>query len=687
MLRSRNLDDQSFEEIMEYAISRLPWLCPGWTDYNAHDPGITILELIAWYKEMQQYHMNVVTDELKKKLLKLLGVSPAMPRPAHCLLRLPQRSIGGYLPLTRVENEQEIIFELLEAAQPGPQVEALYVMGDQGVTDMTQIIAQPGISIWPFAGEKGKTELLIGLSGMQQEIRFWFEVDDKREVARNPFQSEDQAPRQLEWRCDGIASLLDVQDETHALSHSGFVTLELPQDFSPSDGGCGLPERYYVRVRQLDAGCEEEVRLCGVTTGCFRAAQQETWAKMRWFTVAPGPASLRLQDALSRDGGVYVFLREADGLRFVETQQQTDEAGRTLAFDAAGCVEDGDPNVLAVSQDQLRCGQLLFPATGLPDMAIDLALGGRQVLPDTLCLICDTLCEDGAIRPGVWNYVEDLSSSGPRDRAFSYDPLREQLLFGDGRHGAIPPRGKQGVLLASLALSYCGGGNVPENCGLYFADGSKADNTAAFGGRDAQSLADAATGFLHTLEHTQKCASEQDYERAAQGTPGLRVAAAKAIAGFDPEEPTGHSRIPVVTVVVLPWSAKPRPLPDQRFLHTVQAHLEQLRPICTTVKVIAPRYVPVGVSVQIKGKGGQLRQQVQHAIEEHLKVTAHGRSIGDAVVKDDLMAALMAVDGVLKVERIELRPLGPDCYAAPNGDLRFRRNAVAYLQTLDVQAR
>ena len=77
MLQSRNLDDQSFEQIMEYVTGRLPWLCPAWTDYNAHDPGITILELIAWYKEMQQYHMNTVTPALQKKLLKLLEAEDA----------------------------------------------------------------------------------------------------------------------------------------------------------------------------------------------------------------------------------------------------------------------------------------------------------------------------------------------------------------------------------------------------------------------------------------------------------------------------------------------------------------------------------------------------------------------------------------------------------------------------------
>lgn len=81
VLHARNLDDQTYEEIVKAAKGRLPWLCPAWTDHNAHDPGITILELMAWYKEIQQYHMNQFTDELRWKLLKLAGVTCLPVRP------------------------------------------------------------------------------------------------------------------------------------------------------------------------------------------------------------------------------------------------------------------------------------------------------------------------------------------------------------------------------------------------------------------------------------------------------------------------------------------------------------------------------------------------------------------------------------------------------------------------------
>ena len=50
MLNVRNLGDQTYEEIVRAAEGRLPWLCPVSTDHNARDPGITVLELMAWYK-------------------------------------------------------------------------------------------------------------------------------------------------------------------------------------------------------------------------------------------------------------------------------------------------------------------------------------------------------------------------------------------------------------------------------------------------------------------------------------------------------------------------------------------------------------------------------------------------------------------------------------------------------------
>ena len=47
-----NLFQRRFQDLMEIGRAQLPALAPEWTDHNAHDPGITLLQLFAWLAEM-----------------------------------------------------------------------------------------------------------------------------------------------------------------------------------------------------------------------------------------------------------------------------------------------------------------------------------------------------------------------------------------------------------------------------------------------------------------------------------------------------------------------------------------------------------------------------------------------------------------------------------------------------------
>jgi hypothetical protein len=69
-----DLDNRTFEELVEEARSLVPVYAPDWTDHNLHDPGITFIELFAWLTEMQLYTFNQVSDRHLVKYLELLGV-------------------------------------------------------------------------------------------------------------------------------------------------------------------------------------------------------------------------------------------------------------------------------------------------------------------------------------------------------------------------------------------------------------------------------------------------------------------------------------------------------------------------------------------------------------------------------------------------------------------------------------
>src|SRR2546421_12507598 len=81
-----NLDDRSWKQIVDEAVRLLPRYCPEWTNHNASDPGITLVELTAWMTELILYRLNRVPEKNYLAFLDLIGVRLRSPGPAHTLL-------------------------------------------------------------------------------------------------------------------------------------------------------------------------------------------------------------------------------------------------------------------------------------------------------------------------------------------------------------------------------------------------------------------------------------------------------------------------------------------------------------------------------------------------------------------------------------------------------------------------
>ncbi len=86
MIPSPNLDDRTFDDIVEEAIRLIPQYCPDWTNYNASDPGITLLELFAWMTEMVIYRLNQVPEKNYLAFLNMMGIRLRPPQPARALV-------------------------------------------------------------------------------------------------------------------------------------------------------------------------------------------------------------------------------------------------------------------------------------------------------------------------------------------------------------------------------------------------------------------------------------------------------------------------------------------------------------------------------------------------------------------------------------------------------------------------
>lgn len=72
------LDDRTYADFAGDARARIPSLSPGWTDHNPSDPGIALVELMAWLAEMVLYRIDRVPAKSYRAFLTLLR-GPSAP--------------------------------------------------------------------------------------------------------------------------------------------------------------------------------------------------------------------------------------------------------------------------------------------------------------------------------------------------------------------------------------------------------------------------------------------------------------------------------------------------------------------------------------------------------------------------------------------------------------------------------
>ncbi len=147
-LPTPKLDDRSWQEIVEEAKKLIPGFCPQWTDFNPSDPGITMVELMAWMTEMLLYRLNRVPDKNYIKFMDLMGIRLKTPRPASTWLVFQpvEDAPGDLLPQvpanTHVSGfdseENTVIFETVEPMNLNPaRLTAVFARIDERYRDNT----------------------------------------------------------------------------------------------------------------------------------------------------------------------------------------------------------------------------------------------------------------------------------------------------------------------------------------------------------------------------------------------------------------------------------------------------------------------------------------------------------------------------------------------------------------------
>lgn len=118
-LPKSDLDDRTFQELVDECLLRIPRYCPEWTNYNPSDPGVTLIELFSWLTDQMLLRFNQVPRRNYVAFLEMLGIRLQPPAPAHTAVTfylsasLPaayQIPAGVEVATERTETEEAIIF-------------------------------------------------------------------------------------------------------------------------------------------------------------------------------------------------------------------------------------------------------------------------------------------------------------------------------------------------------------------------------------------------------------------------------------------------------------------------------------------------------------------------------------------------------------------------------------------------
>ncbi|HEX8174264.1 MAG TPA: putative baseplate assembly protein [Pyrinomonadaceae bacterium] len=151
-----NLDDKTFEALVEEAVKLIPRDAPEWTDHNRHDPGITLVELFAWLAEMQHYYLNRVPEANYLKFLKLLGtkIREATPARAEATFTPPPDSRVSVPRRTKLAGEAGLMFETEDPLVVIPaRIKRVVTITPSAVKDQSDANNIEGLSFYAFEQE------------------------------------------------------------------------------------------------------------------------------------------------------------------------------------------------------------------------------------------------------------------------------------------------------------------------------------------------------------------------------------------------------------------------------------------------------------------------------------------------------------------------------------------------------
>ncbi|MCT7948227.1 putative baseplate assembly protein [Ancylothrix sp. C2] len=604
-LPKSNLDDRTFEDLVEECLVRIPRYCPEWTNYNPSDPGITLIELFAWLSDQMFARFNQVPRRNYIAFLELLGIRLNPPAPAqtaqtfYLSAALPETytiPAGTEIATPRTENEEAIIFSTdrpLTIASPRIRH---FLTAENAAENQPQMLRDRWAGTWRREPDGHWQGLPLAIFNEQPQpgnsFYLAFEPDQPSE-----------------------GNVIALTLTGLAATPTGINPEQPPRHWEAWDGQTWQP----VLLRESDDNSK------GFS---FNNQRQNNNPLQAADVVLHLPQQWPVVQFVTYVGR---------WLRCTCTPPKPNQPSYSSSPRIVGLNVRSIGGTVQATQSTLIRNELLGESDGTPGQTF--VLQNAPLLPrrDTERLL---VTPPGGL-PQLWQEVSDFASSGPQDLHYTIDDLTGTIQFGplirepgqlqqqtrlrtagqtatsnqraageaDARHyGAVPPRGST---IQMVAYRTGGGqkGNVQagtitmlKSAVPYVA--RVINHTSARNGADAESLEEAVIRVPRLLRTRDRAVTSEDFETLAK--EGGRGAVARVLC----LSPTRKEQAGRVELLLVPQTnitgidAGTGIDPDffnlsPQLTEQVQEYLDERRLLGVQVTCRQPEYVGVAVQTEI----------------------------------------------------------------------------------------
>ena len=683
MLEYISSDRKTYDERYQEAISRIPLYTKDWTNYNASDPGITILEVLTGYETLAQDRIDRVPFAVKENLLRMMGFSIRKGRPSRLLLAAE----GVKEPVSLPPNYKFVIGDLIFETNRTIEIPAAHMTGvftkhAGGYKDISMLLDHEihvPASVFGKHPEVGNALYFVAdsLPSPGEELILYVNLNMSQD--RNPLTEKMKNPfADVSFEvltADGFTACKS-RDYTSAFLTSGEIRMRMPEAEAVWSDGYEIEEAeeedteaqvqevppaagYIVRAILKEANYDVAPRVTDIYPFLF-----EVWQK---FSMSENFTYQRTNDIVLKSsivGEAYVdvYCKEEKGssYRKYEYAPELTMPGRYYRQ------EMGDDGFYHVSFDKAKTGFgpeklknsvkiVCYTEEVMRQYAIGKVLGYDN---QEIRLPFDHLVSEGfsviARREDEnGEYLFDFV----RPDFDAPDALCYRLLEHDGKL-LIEDAGDfigADLFLAGIEVTRGDEGNI--RSGNELLPVSKlSDGEIRFmnpgpgtGGSVRERLDDVRKRFLADMEKSYTAVTEADYEQLVKKTPGLIIHKARA---YMDEENN------MVRIAVKPGNDEDYPKLSDYYKKIIMEHLDARRLLSTRIELASPVYTRVNVTgtVYVKLNYDNSLEQIEECIREKIDYINTDRNFGERLSFDDCFHAIEMLDCVKNVYDLSVLP-------------------------------